>query len=84
MPELALLRQPEMLTSLRTVPLDPPARRHLTLVFRSLEAASPATTAFVQLAGELSRDRSEALLQRSGGTDPLESVFVTLFSKNAS
>ena len=63
-PELALPRHPEMLTGLRTVPLDPPVRRYLALAARSLEAASPAATAFVQLAGELSRDRSEALLQR--------------------
>ncbi|MDP9478452.1 MAG: LysR family transcriptional regulator [Actinomycetota bacterium] len=63
-PELALPRQPGMLTGLRTVPLDPPVQRHLALAVRSLEAASPAATAFVQLAGELSRDPSEALLQR--------------------
>lgn len=63
-PELALPPQPESLTIFRTVPLDPPVRRHLALAIRSLEAASPAAAAFIQLAGELSRDRPEVLLQR--------------------
>lgn len=63
-PELALPLHPESLTELRTVSLEPPVRRHLALAVRSLEIASPAATAFVRLAEELSRDRPEVLLGR--------------------
>ena len=62
-PELALPRHPESLADLRTVPLDPPVRRHLALAARSFGTASSAA-AFVRLAGELSRDRPEASLGR--------------------
>ncbi len=63
-PELALPHHPESLAGLRTMPLDPPVRRRLALAARSFETASPAATAFVRLAEELSRDRPEALLGR--------------------
>lgn len=63
-PELALPRHPESLEDLRTVPLDPPVQRCLALATRSLDTASPAATAFVNLARRPSEERIEALLGR--------------------
>ncbi|MDP9457195.1 MAG: LysR family transcriptional regulator [Actinobacteria bacterium] len=63
-PELALPQHPAMLEGLRTVPLRPSVRRHLALAVRSLETASPAAAAFVQMALESPRDHPETLLQR--------------------
>jgi DNA-binding transcriptional LysR family regulator len=61
-PELALPHHPEGLAGLRTVPLDPPVRRRLALASRSLESASPAATAFVQLAQQPPREHIETML----------------------
>lgn len=61
-PELALPHHPEGLADLRTVPLDPPVRRRLALATRSLEGASTATTAFVRLAQQPSREHTETML----------------------
>lgn len=63
-PELVLPRHPETLAGLRTVPLDPPVRRRLALAIRSLDAAPPAATAFVELVKQPSEKRAEALRGR--------------------